>query len=131
MQNRSIQAGSTSNTSTVIRIMNQISMVPQTAIDFAASGLILRYQRDGAIATSIAPAAISFLTSSYNSGGIEHIGDGYYRIDVPDAAFAVATGVNGVLVTGTGTGLFVQGAYITLTQTNPVTGAPKTTPEKY
>jgi hypothetical protein len=43
-----------------------------------------------------------------------HIGDGYYRLDLPDAA--VASGVDGVMVGGTVTGMVVIGCYVPLVQ---------------
>lgn len=111
------QKGATSK-SVVVRIV-QLSVAiggdtPAVSMDETTSGLVLRYRREGEIATSIAPAALSFLTSSWTAGGFEAIGDGHYRVDVPDAAWAKAAGVNNVLITGAVTGGRVEGCMIQL-----------------
>lgn len=83
-----------------------------TTGDETTTGLNFKYTRTGAIAVSFAPAAVSFLTSAHTDGGVEHIAEGYYRVDVPDAAFA--KGADGVLITGVATGCRVYGAYVQL-----------------
>ncbi|MBK8246419.1 MAG: hypothetical protein IPK85_03335, partial [Gemmatimonadetes bacterium] len=78
----------------------------------ATSGLALEYRREGAASTAITEADLTNLTDAHSDGGLKHIGNGYYRLDVPDAAFA--SGVPGVLVHGTVTGMVVQGVYCEL-----------------
>lgn len=80
--------------------------------DETTTGLNFKYTRDGAIAVSFAPAALSFLTSSHTDGGFEHIAEGYYRVDVPDAAFA--RGASGVVITGVATSCRIYGCYVQL-----------------
>lgn len=105
--------------SVTIRILdnNDAKGTPETAVEHNTSGIDLWYRRDGAAKTSITEAALSALTDAHSDGGIEHIGDGYYRLDLPDAA--VASGVNKCVVGGTVTGMIVQGAMIDLV--DPVT----------
>lgn len=111
MSMREIVKDSTSQ-SVVIRIIDSTDGTPETAVEHNTAGIDLWYRREGAIKQSITEVALAALNSAYASGGIEHIGDGYYRLDVPDAAFA--TGVNGVMVGGTVTDMIVIGCYVPL-----------------
>lgn len=117
-----ITAGSTSQ-QVVLRFVSafQNSFVAQTSMDETTSGLVLKYWRVGDAAwVSIAPAAVSFLSSAWTSGGIEAIADGYYRVDVPNAAFARDLGtvsgavVNSVLISGLATNVTSPGAMVQL-----------------
>lgn len=126
---RQVQKGST-DVSVVVRVQNQISFVPQVSMSEATSGLYAKYWREGAGNwVSFAPAAVSFLSSDHTDGGFEAIADGYYRLDVPDAAFA--TGATGVLVSVGATGMISDGAYVELVDFNPVTNDTQSTPQKY
>jgi len=55
-----------------------------------AADFTLWYRRDGA-KTAIALSDLSALTDAHDDGGLFEIGDGWYRLDVPDAAFAAGT----------------------------------------
>ncbi len=126
---RRIKKG-TADVSVVLRYKNQISGVAQTSMAEDASGLWLRYWRQGAGNwVSFAPAAVSFLSSAHTDGGFEPIADGYYRIDLPDAA--CASGANGVLVSSGATAVICEGAYIELTDNNPQTNEIQATPQSY
>lgn len=116
MSFRWIKKGTT-DVSTVIRIVDSTSGAPETAVEHDTSGIALWYRRDGATQTAITEAALASLDAAHSDGGIEHIGDGYYRLDLPDAA--CATGVNGLLVGGTVTGMVVLGTYIPLVDHDP------------
>lgn len=116
---RPILKGSTDQ-SIVIRIVDSADGTPETGVEHNTSGIDLWYRREGAAKVSITEAALSALTDAHSDGGIEHIGDGYYRLDLPDAA--VATGANGVAVGGTVTGMVVIGVYIPLVDFNPYDG---------
>lgn len=107
--------------SVTIRILdnNDAKGTPETAVEHNTSGIDLWYRRDGATKTSITEAALASLDAAHSDGGIEHIGDGYYRLDLPDAA--VASGVNKCVVGGTVTGMVVIGAMIDLV--DPITVA--------
>lgn len=119
MSGRPILKGSTDQ-STVIRIIDSTTGAPETAVEHDTSGIDLWYRREGATKTSLTEAALAALDSAHSDGGIEHIGDGYYRLDLPDAA--VATGANGVMVGGTVTGMYVIGTYHPLVDFNPYDG---------
>lgn len=103
--------------SVIIRIVDSADGTPETGVVFNTSGIDLWYRREGAAKVSITEASLSALTDAHSDGGILHIGDGYYRLDLPDAA--VATGANGVMVGGTVTGMVVLGDYVPLTDVNP------------
>lgn len=116
---RPILKGSTDQ-SVVIRIVDSGDGTPETAVEHNTSGIDLWYRREGATKTSLTEAALAALDSAHSDGGIEHIGDGYYRLDLPDAA--VASGANGVMVGGTVTGMVVIGCYVPLVDFNPYDG---------
>ena len=126
---RRIKKGST-DVAVVLRMLNAISSVPQVSMAEDASGIWLRYWRQGGGNwVSFAPAAVSFLSSAHTDGGFEPIADGFYRVDLPDAA--CASGADGVLVSGGATGVYSDGFFIELTDYNPQTVTAQTTPEKY
>jgi hypothetical protein len=62
---------------------------------------------------------LALLTTAHADGGLLHIGHGYYRLDVPDLAFAA--GADGVLIEGTATGMVVIGQYVQLVGYDPRT----------
>lgn len=102
--------------SVVIRILDDTTFLPETGVTDATSGLSLWYRCEGGLKVAITPASLAALTDAHADGGILHIGDGYYRLDLPDAA--VATG-HGVQVGGTVTGMFIEGCYAPLVAYNP------------
>lgn len=107
----------TTDVSVVIRIIDSATGVPETAVEHNTSGIDLQYRREGAASTAITEAALAALTTAHTDGGIEHIGNGYYRLDLPDAA--CASGVTGVLVHGTITDMVVVGCYVQLVAYDP------------
>jgi len=113
---RSVKKDSTDQ-SVVIRIIDSTDGTPENAVEHDTAGIDLWYRREGATKTSITEAALAALDSVHLDGGIELIGDGYYRLDPPDAAFA--TGANGVMIGGTVTGMIVIGTYISLVDYDP------------
>ena len=116
MSGRPIKAGSTDQ-STVIRIIDSGDGTPETGVEHNTSGIDLWYRREGATKTSLTEAALGALDAAHSDGGIEHIGDGYYRLDLPDAA--VAAGSVGVAIGGTVTNMIVIGTYHALVTNNP------------
>lgn len=110
-----VRKGSTSQ-SVVLRAYNQISFVPQTSLGVSTAGLVLRYYRvqGGTDFVSFAQTALGSLSSSFSAGGWIAIADGFYRVDVPDAAFARQTGVDHVLVDAVSTTNVFDGAMIQL-----------------
>ena len=91
--------------SVVIHIMDSTDGSDEQAVEHNSEGISLWYWRPGSTKTAIAPAALAALDSAYSSGGIEHIDDGDYRLDLPNAA--VAAGVPWVRVGGTVTGMLI------------------------
>lgn len=116
MNNLNIKAGSV-DISVVIRIINSTNGTPETGVVFNTAGIDLQYRREGAASVAILEATLAALTTAHTDGGFLHIGNGYYRLDLPDAA--VATGAAGVLVHGTVTGMVVIGCYIQLVAYDP------------
>lgn len=116
MNNLQIKAGST-DISVVIRIIDSTDGTPEIGVVYNTSGIDLEYRREGAASTDITEASLAALTTAHTDGGFLHIGNGYYRLDLPDAA--VAAGATGVLIHGTVTGMVVIGCYIQLVAYNP------------
>lgn len=106
-----ITKGSTDR-SVLLRIIDSTDGTPETGVVFNTSGIDLWYRREGAVKTSVTEATLSALTDAHADGGFLHVGDGYYRLDLPDAAFA--TGANYVDVGGTVTGMVVIGGRVKL-----------------
>lgn len=100
--------------SLVIRILDSSDGTPETGVTSGTTGLDLEYARQGAASVDITESNLSALTDSHSDGGMLHIGNGYYRIDVPDAAFA--SGADWVLIHGTATGMVVVGTHVQLVQ---------------
>jgi hypothetical protein len=107
-----ILAGTT-DVSVVVRIIDSTDGTPETGVVFNTSGIDMQYRREGAAVVDITEATLAALTTAHSDGGFLHIANGYYRLDLPDAA--CAAGANGVLVEGTVTGMIVIGCYIQLT----------------
>jgi hypothetical protein len=82
-----------------------------------AADFVLWYRRDGAkVAISLSDLAL--LTTAHTDGGIKEIDDGWYRLDLPDAA--VAAGVNRVAIGGTVDGGVVLSAPVTIDPVKPL-----------
>lgn len=109
--------GGTINYSCIIRIVDATAGTPETAVEHDSAGIDLFYRRDGATRTAITEVALATVDAAHSDGGIEHISDGYYRLDLPDAA--VASGVTYVVAGGTVTGMIVIGAMIPIVAYNP------------
>lgn len=116
MSGRPIKLGTT-DVSTVIRIVDSADGTPETSVEHSTSGIDLWYRREGAVKVSITEAALASLDAAHADGGIEHIGDGYYRLDLPDAA--CASGATGVMIGGTVTDMVVIGTYHPLVAYDP------------
>lgn len=95
-----------------LRIVDSTDGTPETGVVFNTAGIDLWYRREGAAKVSITEATLSALTDAHTDGGFLHIGDGCYRLDLPDAAFA--TGANFVDIGGTVTGMVVIGGRVRL-----------------
>jgi hypothetical protein len=105
---RDISPGST-NISSTVRFLDSGAGTPEEGVTKDTAGLALWYRREAATKTAITPSDLTTLADAHSDGGMLHVDDGYYRIDVPDAAFA--SGSDGVMIGGTATGMIVIGAY--------------------
>lgn len=107
-----VRKAGTTDVSVVIRIIDSTDGTPETGVTSATGGLALEYRREGAVSTAITEADLTNLNDAHSDGGMKHIGNGYYRLDLPDAA--CASGSTGVLVHGAVTGMVVIGEYVQL-----------------
>lgn len=119
MSVRKIKAGST-NVSVNIRIIDSTDGTPETGVVWNTAGIDLWYRRELAASTDITEATLAALTTAHTDGGFLHINDGWYRLDLPDAA--VADGVTGVQIGGTVTGMVVLAPYVELVDYDPYDG---------
>lgn len=108
---RPIKAGST-DVSVTLTILDSTTGLKKTDVVYNSAGMALSYRREGATTTAITEATLADAAAAHSDGGFVHIGDGEYRLDLPDAA--CATGVNGVLVHGAVTGGVIQAIYVPL-----------------
>jgi hypothetical protein len=111
MINYRVIAGAT-DVSVVIRIIDSADGTPETGVISATTGLALEYRRSLSASVGLTESDLAALTTAHSDGGMKHIGNGYYRVDVPDAAFAA--GAAGCLIHGTATGMIVVGAFVHL-----------------
>ena len=118
MSVRQIKAGTT-NVSVNLRIIDSTDGTPETGVVFDTAGIDLWYRREAAASVDITEAdlATPALTDAHADGGFLHINDGWYRLDLPDAA--CAAGATGVQIGGTVTGMVVLAPYIELVAYDP------------
>jgi hypothetical protein len=109
MFTRDVKVDSTS-ISIYLRFLDSTTGAPVTTLTFATAGLSLQYRRQGAAVTTITPVTLASASAVWTSGGFIHLMHGWYRLDVPNAAFA--TGATGVLISGSGTGIQSPGAHV-------------------
>ena len=98
-------------------IVDSTDGTPETGVLWNTAGIDLKYRRKDAAVVSITEAALStpLLTDTWETGGFLEIGNGVYRLDLPDAALASAAGIDRVVVFGTVTGMVVLPVTIHLT----------------
>jgi len=101
---RQVTQGST-NISVDLYIVDDTDGTPETGVLWNTAGIDLEYRREGAAAVNVTEATLASLTTAHTDGGFLEIGHGYYRFDVPDAAFA--SGALSVSIQGTVTGMVV------------------------
>ena len=111
-----IKKGATSQ-SIELYIIDATDGTPETGVLWNTAGMDLKYRRKDAVAVSITEAALTTpaLTDTWETGGFLEIGNGSYRLDLPDAAIASAAGIDRVEVFGTVTGMVVLPVNIHLT----------------
>lgn len=93
-----VTPGTTSYRGFRVRVLDASTGAPYTSATSATAGASFGYTRPGSTRTSISLSDLAAVDSAFSSGGIKHIGSGWYRLDVPDAA--IAAGVDGVLIDG-------------------------------
>ena len=98
-------------------IVDSTNGTPETGVLWNTAGIDLKYRRKDAAVVSITEAALTSpaLTDTWETGGFLEIGNGVYRLDLPDAALASAAGIDRVVVFGTVTGMVVLPVTIHLT----------------
>jgi len=101
---RQVTQGST-DISVDVYIVDATDGTPELGVLFNTAGIDLEYRREGEAVVSITEATLALLTTAHADGGFLEIGHGYYRLDVPDAAFAA--GASSVSIQGTVTGMVV------------------------
>lgn len=112
-----IQAGATDQ-STIVRALDATGM-PTETFDASATGLKVYYRRDGSDRVAISPITdLVNLDDPHADGGLRLIAAGYYRLDVPDVAFA--TGAAGVLITVSANDFTIVGNYHPLPKFPPL-----------
>jgi len=113
-----LRKAGTVDVSVVVRIIDSTDGTPELGVVAATAGLVLEYRRELEAEVSLATITdLAALTTAHTDKGMLHIGDGYYRVDLPDAA--CATGQVGVLVHGVATGMVVIGCYLQLVTFDP------------
>jgi hypothetical protein len=105
---RPILKGSTDQ-STIVRIVDSSDGTPETGVTAGSPGPEFWYRREGGLRVPFTAASLGAVNSSHSDGGLIHIADGYYRLDLPDAAWA--TGADGVMIGGANTSMVVIGTY--------------------
>lgn len=82
---------STADVSVHIRIIDSGDGTPETGVTSASAGLALWYRKGATGAqTSITESDLSALTDAHSDGGMKHVGEGVYRVDLVDAAVPTA-----------------------------------------
>lgn len=81
----------TDDVSVTIKIVDSTTFEPETGVTSASGGLALWYRKGATGAhTAITEADLTNLTDAHSDGGIKHIADGLYRLDLVDAAIPTA-----------------------------------------
>lgn len=116
---RTIQKGS-ANPSVDVYIVDSSDGTPETGVVFNSSGIDLKFRREGATAVAITEIDLTTpaLDDAHEDGGFLEIGNGVYRLDLPDAA--VASGAAFVVVYGTVTGMIVLPVTVQLVGYDPM-----------
>ena len=78
-----------------VYVVDNPAGTPETSASASGTGLTLWYERERGGRTTFTAFNLLNTSASWTQGGFIHISDGYYRMDIPDAA--VTTGVNTVL----------------------------------
>ena len=88
-----------------IYIIDATDGTPETGVVFDTAGMDLKYRRELSAVVNITEVTLAALTTAHADGGFLEIGNGSYRLDLPDLAFA--TGAEKVTAFGTVIGMIV------------------------
>lgn len=113
---RQIQKGSVDR-SVDLYIIDSTDGTPEVGVLYNTAGIDLKYRRDLSAVVSITEATLAALTTAHTDGGFLEIGNGVYRLDLPDAAWA--TGADHVTIFGTVTGMIVLPVTVQLVAYDP------------
>ena len=113
---RQIQKGSVDR-SVDLYIIDSTDGTPEVGVLWNTAGIDLKYRRDLSAVVSITEATLAALTTAHTDGGFLEIGNGVYRLDLPDAAWA--TGADHVTIFGTVTGMIVLPVTVQLVGFDP------------
>ena len=113
---RQIQKGSVDR-SVDLYIIDSTDGTPETGVAWNTAGIDLKYRRDLGAAVSVTEATLAALTTAHTDGGFLEIGNGVYRFDLPDAAWA--TGADHVTIFGTVPGMIVLPVTVQLVAYDP------------
>lgn len=83
------------NVSVRMRILADSTGVPNTGVNNATTGFDIWYQRGentAAVSGGASTADLAAITTAHTDWNFIHILDGWYRVDLPDAAFAEGVG---------------------------------------
>lgn len=122
-----ITPGTTSQSITV-QIVDDSGLAVTALV--AATMPTVSYERVAEALTGITLSDLAALTSAYSSGGVKEVGGGYYRLCVPDAAFATTSKVR-IIGEATGKHLiyppidcaYIQGDMAQAIPTSPASGS--------
>jgi hypothetical protein len=110
-----ITKGSTDRSVPIYAFDNTTGLA-KTDLAWNSAGIALWYRREGGAKVDITEASLADLTTAHTDGGFLAVGDGEYRLDLPDAAFA--SGANYVDYGGTATGFTLVGGRVKLINAN-------------
>lgn len=95
--------------SVTIRALNTDG-TPKTDFAFNSAGIDLKYHRTRSAPVNIAEVTLAADNTAHTDGGVKHFGNGYVRVDLPDAAFVA--GASAVEVIGTADDTIIVGAIV-------------------
>jgi len=101
--------------SLIIRLITASTDDPATGVTSATAGFEIAYWREGAAAVVDDGGSgndLATLDAAHNDWGMLEITDGYYRVDLPNAAFVSGSGK--VLVAMSATGINCEGIVVTI-----------------
>lgn len=109
--------------SVTIRILDSTTFLPEEGVTSASAGLALWYRKGatGAV-TAITESDLSAATDAHTDGGLIHLDDGWYRVDLVDSAIPTSEG-EVTIVGGAVTDMIVLGAAL-VGRTTPNATAP-------